>query len=134
LFVQQKCKHGKVAFLTFMSVSKHILFALGVDPTAMDAGEGGGSDLVSQATPFAVSCGLVAVHVPSLHKSSIVKPRKTSSKCCRVCHGTKVCFSLFHGSEVIARLTSCTKGKLCNVHVAHQKLATCSAYRYTYVD
>ena len=30
------------------SVSKHVLFALGVDPTARDAGEGGGSDLVSQ--------------------------------------------------------------------------------------
>ena len=30
------------------------LFALGVDPIAMDASEGGGSDLVSQAMPFAV--------------------------------------------------------------------------------
>ena len=76
----------RVAFLTFRSVSKHILFALGVNPTARDAGKGVRSDLVSQATPFAVSCGLVAIHVPSLHKSSIVKPRKTSSKCCRVCH------------------------------------------------
>ena len=35
------------------------------------------SDLVSQATPFA--------NVPSLHKSSIVKPRKTSNKCYRIC-------------------------------------------------
>ena len=26
-----------MAFLTFMSVSKHFLFALGVDPTARDA-------------------------------------------------------------------------------------------------
>ena len=86
LFVRQKRKHGEVAFKTFRSVSKHILFALGVNPTARDASEGGGSDLVSQATPFAVSCVLVAVHVPSLHKSSIVKPRKISSKCCRVCH------------------------------------------------
>ena len=86
LFVQQKRKHGEVAFLTFRSASKHVIFALGVDPTARDVGEDGGSDLVSLATPFAVSCGLVAVHVPSLHKSSIVKPRKTSSKCCRVCH------------------------------------------------
>ena len=50
----------------FMSASKHVLFALGVDPTARDAGEGGGSDLVSQATPFAVSCGLVASHPCSL--------------------------------------------------------------------
>ena len=80
------CNHGEVAFLTFRSVSRHILFALGVDPTARDANKGGGSDLVSQATPFAVSCGLVAIHVPSLQKSSIVKPRKTSSKCCRVYH------------------------------------------------
>ena len=84
--MQQKREHGEVAFLTFMSASKHVLFALGVDPTAMDTGEGGGFDFVSQATPFAVSCGLVAVHVLSLHKSSIVKSCKTSSKCCRVCH------------------------------------------------
>ena len=86
LFVQQKHKHGEVAFLKFRSASKHVLFALGVNPTARDADEGGISDLVSQATPFAVSCGLVAVLFPSLHKSSIVKPRKTSSKCCRVSH------------------------------------------------
>ena len=50
LFVQQKRKHSKVVFLTSRSVSKHVLFALGVDPTARDAGEGGGSDLVSQGT------------------------------------------------------------------------------------
>ena len=53
----------------FRSARKHVHFALGVDPTARDTGEGEGSDLVSQATPFAVSCGLVAIHVPSLHKS-----------------------------------------------------------------
>ena len=53
-----------------MQVNTFFFFALGVDPTPRDAGEGGGSDLVSQATPLAVSCGLVAVHVPSLHKSS----------------------------------------------------------------
>ena len=45
-----------MAFLTSRSVSNHGLFALGIDPTARDAGEGGCSDLVSQATPFAVSC------------------------------------------------------------------------------
>ena len=45
-----------MAFLTYRSASKHVLFALGVDPTARDASEGGGSDLVSQATPFTVSC------------------------------------------------------------------------------
>ena len=44
-----------MVFLTSRSVSKYVVFALGVDPTARDAGEGGGSDLVSQATPFAVS-------------------------------------------------------------------------------
>ena len=44
-----------MAFLTSRNASKHILFALGVDPTARDTGEGGGSDLVLQATPFAVS-------------------------------------------------------------------------------
>ena len=63
MFVQQKHKHGEVAFLTFMSASKHVIFALGVDPTARDADEGGDSDLVSQATPFAVLCGLVAIYV-----------------------------------------------------------------------
>ena len=52
LFVQQKCKHNEMAFLTSRSESKQVLFALGVDPTARDAGEGGGSDLVSQTTPF----------------------------------------------------------------------------------
>ena len=56
MFVQQIRKHGEMTFLTSRSVSKHILFAFGVDCTARDAGEGGGSDLVSQATPFAVSC------------------------------------------------------------------------------
>ena len=44
-----------MAFLTSKSATKHILFALGVDPTARDASEGRGSDLVSQATPFTVS-------------------------------------------------------------------------------
>ena len=44
-----------MAFLTSRSVIKRILFALGVDPTARDAGEGGGSELVSQNTPFTVA-------------------------------------------------------------------------------
>ena len=45
-----------MAFLTSRSASKHVLFALGVDPTARDAaGEGEGSDLLLQATSFAVS-------------------------------------------------------------------------------
>ena len=54
LFVHQTRKHGEMAFLTSRSASKHDIFALGVDPTAQDPGKGGGSDLVSQATPFAV--------------------------------------------------------------------------------
>ena len=86
VFVQQKRKHSEMAFLTSRSASRHVLFALGVDPTARDAGEGRGSDLVSQATPFTVSCKTRAVHVPSLHKSSIAKPHKMSSKCCIVWH------------------------------------------------
>ena len=50
-----------------------------------------GSDLVLQATPFAVSrARLVPIRAPSLRKSSIAKPRKTSSKCCRVCHWGRV--------------------------------------------
>ena len=52
-FVQQQ---RKMVFLISSSASKHVLFALGVDPTARDAGEGGNSDLVSQAMPFTVSC------------------------------------------------------------------------------
>ena len=39
--------------------------------------------------------------------SNITKPRKMSSKCCRVCH---TWFSLNGRSEVIVRLTSGTKG------------------------
>ena len=96
MFVQQKHKHGEVAFLTFRSVSKDVLFVLGVDPTARDASKSGGSDLVSQATPFAVSCGLIAVHVPSLHKSSLARRQANTVE-----FATKVCFSLFHGSEVL---------------------------------
>ena len=59
----------QIAFLTSRSASKQVLFALGVDPTARDAGESGGSDLVSLATPFAVYGRLVSVSVPSPHKT-----------------------------------------------------------------
>ena len=34
--VQQKCKHGKMVFLTSRGSNKHVLFALGVNPTARD--------------------------------------------------------------------------------------------------
>ena len=44
-----------MAILMSRSASKYVLFALGVNPTARDTSEGGGSDLVSQATPLAVS-------------------------------------------------------------------------------
>ena len=88
LFVKQKRKYSEMAFLTSISVS---LFALGVDPTARDVGEGRGSDLVSQATPFAVSC-------------------KTSSNPCSLATG-----------KILQRVVT-------------QKLVTCVAYRYTYVD
>ena len=54
LFVHQTRKHDEMAFLTSRSASKHDIFALGVDPTARDVGKGRSSDLVSQATPFAV--------------------------------------------------------------------------------
>jgi len=40
-----------MAFLTSRSASKHVLFALDVDPTAKGRREVGGSDLVLQATP-----------------------------------------------------------------------------------
>ena len=84
MFVQQKRKHGEVVFLMFMSVSKHILFALGVDPTARDAGEGGGfrPNLASYT---------------SLVSSSLARHQANAVE-----FATKVCFSLFHGSEVIA--------------------------------
>ena len=54
MFVQQKYKHCEMAFLTSRSASKHVLFALGVNLTARDAGEGGGSDLVLQAALHSV--------------------------------------------------------------------------------
>ena len=54
LFYFSYTKHASTAFLTSRSVSKHDIFALGVDPTARDVGKGGCSDLVSQVTPFAV--------------------------------------------------------------------------------
>ena len=73
----------------------HFFFALDVDPTARDAGEGGVSDLL----PFAVLCEISSrVHVPSLHKSSSIAKlarRQTNA----VKFATKVCFD---GSEVIS--------------------------------
>ena len=57
LFVYQKRKHGDMAFLTSKSVSKHVLFALGVDPTAMQ-------DAVKAGVPTSqslASCTLCSV-------------------------------------------------------------------------
>ena len=65
--------------------------------------------------PFAVSCGLVAVHVPLVHESSIASLTRRQANA--VEFATKVCLSLFDGLELIAQLTSGTKGNC----------ATCSA-------
>ena len=72
---------------------------------------------------------LVTVHVPLLHKS-IVSPSLARRQANAVEFATKVWFSLFGGSEVIARLTLGTMGKIVQ-RVVTQKLATCIAYRYT---
>ena len=37
LFIQQKCKHDEMAFMTSRNASKHVLLALGVDCAARDA-------------------------------------------------------------------------------------------------
>ena len=80
--------------------------------------------------PSASQCHvrLVAFHVPSLHKSSIAKPRKMSNKRYRVClvlalwwlRGNSATDVGYNG-ETVQR-------------VVIQKLVTCMAYRYTYVD
>ena len=64
LFVQQKCEHGEMAFLTSRSVNK---LALGVNPTPWCAVNlGGGSNLtVKQTIPFVVSCE-TSIHPCSL--------------------------------------------------------------------
>ena len=60
LFVQQKRKHSEMAFLTSRNANKHILFALGVDPTARDAVKAGipTSEPHRQATPLAVETSI----------------------------------------------------------------------------
>ena len=73
-------------------MSRHVLFALGVDPTARDAGEGGGF------RPSLVSYALRSVKRDNSNNTTDVR----------------------YEGEI--------------VRVAPQKLATCSAYRYTYVD
>ena len=82
----KKRKHGEIAFLTSRYASKHVLFALGVNPTATCryAGEGGGSDLVLQAMPFTVLYE-ASSRLPSLNKCTITS-QDVKKKCCRVCH------------------------------------------------
>ena len=49
------------------------------------------------------------------HYVSLVSPSLARRQANAVEFATEVCFSLFDGSEVLARLMSCTKGKLCNM-------------------
>ena len=81
MFVQQKRKHGEMTFLTGTPVKAGV-------PTKS-----------RKLRPSQCRARLVAVHVRSLHKSSVPKPRKTSSKA--VEFASKVLFSLFGGSKVI---------------------------------
>ena len=83
-------------------MSKHVLFALGIDPTARDVVKAGVP--TSQSLASYTLARLVSVHVPLLRKSSLAR--------CQANVVTKVCFLLFDGSEVLA---SATMGKLCNV-------------------
>ena len=64
-----------MVFLTSRSVSKHILFAVGVDPATRDSSEGRGSNLISQATPFAESC-----ETSSRAMASLVSPNLARRK------------------------------------------------------
>ena len=80
LFVQQRCKHSEMAFLTSRSVSKHVLLALGVNPTASDAG----------IRLLQCRARLVSVHVPSAHKSSITSLARRQANAVEV--ATKVSF------------------------------------------
>ena len=80
-----------MVFLMFMSASKHVLFALGVDPTAKDAMKGF-RFRVSQATYFAVSCETSIRPCFLLHQQVFYgQPCKVSSKYCRVCHQSLLC-------------------------------------------
>ena len=68
LFVQQKHKHDKMAFLTSRNASKHVLLALGVNHTARGAVKEKthqSSDLVSQAMPFTGSCETIESRITS---------------------------------------------------------------------
>ena len=86
-------------------MSKHVLFALAIDPTARDAVKAGVP--TSQSLASYTLARLVSVHVPSLLKSSLARCQANAVE-----FFIKVCFLLFDGSEVLA---SATMGKLCNV-------------------
>ena len=77
--------------------SKHIVFALGVNPTARDAMKARVPTSKSRKLHSSrCHAKLVSIHVPSLHKSC------TSSLLRRQANAvefvTKICFSLFDGS------------------------------------
>ena len=96
-------------------MSKH-LFALGVLLQPGMPVNSGVSDLVSQATPFAVSCETSSRPCSLATHASLVRPSLARCQANAVEFANKVWFLLLGGSEVlIAHLTLGTKGKLCNV-------------------
>ena len=85
--MQQKHKHGEMAFLTSRSMSKHVLSALGVDLTARDTVKAG--VLTSECRKLYLSqcrARLVSIHVPLLHKFSIQLPG-LRFQCRQLLHG-----------------------------------------------
>ena len=129
LLVQQKRKHGEMAFQTSRSATKHIPYPYGVESTARDTVMVGIPTSESHKLhPSQCHARLVSVHVPSLHKSTITSLARRQANA--VEFATKVCFSLFDGSEV---MVSDTKRKLYSV-LCLRNLRTCLVYRYTYID
>ena len=100
-------------------MNKHVLLVFGVDHTDRDVvmvNSPGFRPSLTSYTPSSVTdVRLVFVRAPSLHRSSITKPRNMLIIINAIEFPTKVCFSLFDGSEVLAQLMSCMKGNLCNV-------------------
>ena len=89
-----------MVFLTSRNASKHALFALGVYRGTMKAG----------FRPPQCRVRLVSIHVPSVRKFTIASLTRHQANAVEL--ATKVCFSLFDGSEVLALAT---KGKSCNI-------------------
>ena len=125
LFMQQKRKHDEMVFLMSRNVSKHVLLAFGVNCTARESGMlWRWKSLrfwpsLHKLYPSQCHLTLVSIHVPLLH-IVLVSPslaRHQSE------FPTKVCFSLFDGSEVLPARLTCTKGKLSNVwHLRNLRL------------